>query len=168
MNVTTKATSPGGVRVHYLALLAALLVAIAPRLALAAHDAPFRASFTTEFDSVIEFPFATISVIGEGRALHMGRTTVTTTDQTVNLITGEGTATYTLTAANGDTLVLALEFLTTFEASGVTFEGTYIVIGGTGRFVGATGSGAASGSATFTGPSHGVGSFELDGTMRRH
>ncbi len=169
MNVTTCAPSSSGLRVHCLALLAVLLLAIAPRpvSARAAHEVPFRASFTTEFESVVAFPFATIAVIGEGHALHMGATTADTTDQTVNLLTGEGTATYTLTAANGDTVVLAIEFVTTFQPSGVTFEGSYVVTGGTGRFAGATGSGSASGSATFTGPSNGFGSFSVNGTISR-
>src|SRR5688572_70878 len=90
--------------IHCAALLAAFLLVIAPLSAMAAHLVPFRASFTTEFESSIEFPFASIMVTGDGHGLHMGRSTATTTDQTVNLITGEGTATYTLTAANGDTL----------------------------------------------------------------
>lgn len=167
MSVTTGSVSSRGLRVFCLTLLAALVVAMAPRQASAAHREPFRASFTTEFDSVVEFPYAIITVVGEGHALHMGATTASSTDQTVNLITGEGTATYTLTAANGDTVVLALEFQTTFVESGVTFEGTYVVIGGTGRFAGATGSGTAGGSATFTGPDNGVGSFEVSGTISR-
>ena len=48
------------------------------------------------------------------------------------------TATSTLTAANGDTIVLALEFQTTFVSEAeVTFAGSYTVAGGTGRFAGA-------------------------------
>jgi hypothetical protein len=47
----------------------------------------------------------------------------------------------------------------------VTFEGTYEVTGGTGRFAGATGSGMLIGSAVFTGPNNGVGSFTVTGTI---
>jgi hypothetical protein len=127
---------------------------------------PFRAAFITEFESVVNFPIAHISVIGQGGALHMGATKAVTTDQAVNLITGEGTATYTLTAANDDTVVLSLEVQTTFVSmSEVTFEGSYTVAGGTGRFAGATGSGSLTGSATFTGPSNGVGEFAVTGTI---
>ncbi len=93
----------------------------------------------------------------------------TTANTTItNLITGDGTATYTLIAANGDALELALDFVTTFDAGGVTFEGTNVVTGGTGRFATATGSGSASGSATFTSPDSGVGSFSITGTLSRH
>ncbi len=167
MNVTFKPIPSNSFRRICLTLLAILLVAIAPRPASAAHRVPFAAHFATEFESIVQFPFANIMVTGEGHARHMGRTTAESTDQTINLLTGEGTATYTLTAANGDTLVLALEFVTIFDESTVTFEGTYVVTGGTGRFARATGSGIASGSATFTGPDNGVGSFSLCGRISR-
>ena len=166
MRLTISATPSNRRRVHCLALLAAFTLAFAPQLAGAAKQVPFRAAFTTEFESAVEFPIAHISVIGEGRALHMGATTAVTTDQEVNLITGEATATYTLTAANGDNIVLVLEFLVTFLSDVLlTFEGSYIVAGGTGRFAGATGSGLVSGSATFTGQSNGIGSFTVAGTI---
>lgn len=55
-----------------------------------------------------------MAVIAQGHASHPGQVTTVTGDQAVNLITREGTATYTLTAANGDTAVLALEFSTVF------------------------------------------------------
>jgi len=165
MKVTTSATPSSPRRVHCLALLAAFTLAFAPQSARAGEQVPFRAAFITEFESVVEFPIAHISVIGQGRALHMGATTAVTTDQAVNLITGEATATYTLTAANGDTIVLELEFQATFLPGGVTFEGSYSVAEGTGRFAGVTGGGSVSGSATFTGPSNGVGSFTVAGTI---
>ena len=132
-----------------------------------AKDAvPFRASFTTEFSSVLEFPLVHVTVDGAGQALHMGRTRASTTNQVLNLITGAGSATYTLTAANGDTVVVELTVATEFSsATDVTFAGTYAVVGGTGRFSGATGSGWINGSATFTGPSDGIGAFALDGVI---
>jgi hypothetical protein len=143
------------------ALLAALGLGFAP----AAPEKPFHASFDTEFDSVIVGPIAHISVVGEGQALHMGKTTAVTTNQMVNLITGQASATYELTAANGDTVVLELDAATIFLPNGVTFAGSYVVTGGTGRFAGAGGVGAIEGSATFTGPSNGFGTFSLDGTL---
>jgi hypothetical protein len=153
-------------RVHCLALVAAFTLAFAPQLARGAKEVPFRAAFITEFESVVEFPTAHISVIGEGQALHMGATTAVTTNQEVNLITREAMATYTLTAANGDNVVLEFEFLVTFlTATMLSFEGSYTVAGGTGRFEGATGSGLLSGSATFTGESNGIGSFTVAGTI---
>lgn len=165
MNVTPSATPSNRLHFHCLALLAALTMAFVALPASASHPKQFRANFTTQFTSVVAFPIVHISVTGEGHALHMGRTTAVTTNQMVNLLTGAGTATYTLTAANGDTVVLEFVVATIFLPSGATFAGTYIVTGGTGRFAGATGSGSASGSATFTGPSNGVGSFAVDGTI---
>jgi hypothetical protein len=82
-----------------------------------------------------------------------------------NLLTGAASATYALTGANGDTVVLALDFQAATVQGAVTFAGTYIVTGGTGRFAGATGSGSISGSAMFQGPNSGVGSFEVHGTL---
>ena len=98
---------------------------------------------------VLEFPYLHVFVTGQGNASHLGATTAVSTDQLVNVIDGSATATYTLTGANGDTVVLAMVFQGTSIPGGVTFEGTYIVSGGTGRFAGAAGSGALEGSAVF-------------------
>ncbi len=165
MKLTISPTALSPRRVHCLALMAAFTLAFAPQLARAAKEVPFRAAFITEFKSVVEFPIAHISVIGEGQASHMGATTAVTTDQEVNLITGIATATYTLTAANGDNIVLELEFLVAFLPGLLSFEGSYTVAGGTGRFAGAIGSGLLSGSATFITPSNGIGSFTVAGTI---
>jgi hypothetical protein len=148
-----------------LAILLVVIVALAPQLTLAADQVPFSAAFATEFESVVAFPIAYIAVVGRGQGSHLGTATAVTTDQAVNLLTGVATATYTLTAANGDTVVLALEVQTTFLTGAVTFEGSYTVAAGTGRFAGATGSGSMSGSATFLGPSSGVGSFAVASTI---
>jgi hypothetical protein len=154
-------------RVTVLAVLLALVVIPAfQRPASAGALVPFHASFTTEFSSSVAFPLVHITVNGEGQALHMGRTEASTTNQVVNLITGVGTATYTLTAANGDTVRIEMAVHTEFPSStSVTFSGTYEVTGGTGRFSGATGSGTIEGSANFTSASDGVGEFTLDGIL---
>jgi hypothetical protein len=166
MKLTVSATALGPRRVLCLALMATFTLGFTPQLAWAAKEVPFRAAFITEFESIVEFPIAHISVIGEGQASHMGATTAATTDQEVNLITGSATATYTLTAANGDNIVLELEFLVTFlSAVMLSFEGSYTVAGGTGRFAGAIGSGSLSGSATFITPTNGIGSFTVAGTI---
>ena len=169
MTVTTSATPTSPRRVRGLALLTAFTLALAPQSARADDQVPFRAAFVTQFVSVVNFPIAHISVTGQGEAVHMGATTAVTTDQAVNLLTGEGTATYTLTAANGDTVVLALEVQTTFMSqSKVTFAGSYTVAGGTGRFAGATGCGSLTGSATFDDEPNsntGVGNFTVTGTI---
>jgi len=132
----------------------------------ASDQVPFRAAFSTEFTSVFVPPsFLYISVTGQGNASHMGATSAVTSDQVVDLSDGSATATYTLTGANGDTVVLTMIFQTTEIPGGVTFAGDYTVAGGTGRFYGATGSGALAGSAFFTGPNNGVGSFSVAGTI---
>ena len=72
---------------------------------------------------------------------------------------------YTLTGANGDTVILAMVFQATSIPGGVTFEGTYIVSGGTGRFAGAAGSGTLEGSAVFFDESTGAGFFSVVGMI---
>jgi len=127
---------------------------------------PFHASFTTEFSSSAAFPLVHVTVQGEGQALHMGRTEASTTNQVVNLITGVGTATYTLTAANGNVVRVEMTLHTEFPSpTSVTFSGPYEVTGGTGRFSGASGSGTVDGIANFTSASDGVGEFTMDGTI---
>ena len=69
---------------------------------------PFHANFITKVESVLEFPLLHVTVNSRGQATYMGKTTAFTDDQLVNVIDGSATATYTLTGANGDTLVLAL------------------------------------------------------------
>jgi len=167
MKATSNATLVSPRRVMYVALslMAMAALALTTQPAQADKQVPFRAAFITEFESVVEFPIAHIHVIGEGKATHLGKATAVTTDQAVDLTTGEASATYTFTAANGDTVVLEMEFETTFLPGGLTFAGTYTVTEGTGRFAGATGSGTLIGSAAFTGPSNGVGSFTVTGTI---
>ena len=149
----------------FLACFAAVFIS-APTPAVAADQVPFNASFTTEFTTEFVPPFyLRVFVTGQGNASHMGRTSAVTTDQLINLQDGSGTATYTLTAANRDTVVVAISAQNTNIPGGVMFAGDYTVSGGTGRFAGATGSGSIAGSALFTGPNNGVGSFTLVGTI---
>jgi hypothetical protein len=69
----------------------------------------------------------------------------------------------TLTAANGDTLIL-ISYDVACPTSPGTFHGTghWIVTGGTGRFSGATGQGSFEGHSDFN---QGVFSFQLTGTI---
>lgn len=118
-----------------------------------------------------EFVFTgpgTATVTGGCRYGHLGRTTCVA-QQTVfpNLdgtlaIDNEGVC----TAANGD------ELYTSFSGTGVpteegeiVFSGIETYAGGTGRFAEATGAASLSGSARFTSPSGGVGSFTLRGRI---
>jgi len=157
---------------HHLSSLTLLLVmvslvALAHQSTRADIQVPFRGDFNTTFQSVLQFPFLYVTVEGQGNVTHMGLTSAFTDDQVVNLITGSATATYTLTAANRDTVVLEMRFQVTQVPGGVTFAGDYTVTGGTGRFYGATGGGLLAGSAFFTGPNNGVGSFSVAGTISR-
>lgn len=129
------------------------------------HQVPFRATFSTEGESVVMFPNVHLTIFGQGVALHMGATTLLTTDQVLNLITLQATGTYTLTAANGDTVVLGVEVDYVIFPEGVEFSGEYTVVGGTGRFAGATGGGTLNASATFGGPVTATGSLILEGTI---
>ena len=106
-----------------------------------------------------------LEIGGEGTATHLGRTEIAGPSQ-VDVLQGTQTGTSTLTAANGDTIVIA--FAGTAEFSGpaptdpVTFQGPWVVIDGTGRFEDAAGSGTYTGSAAGT-----VGQFILEGTISR-
>lgn len=167
MKTTINATRVIPRRIMCLALSLVAMAALALRSQAADRQVPFNAAFTTVFVGEGNFPIDRITVLGQGQATPLGTATAATTNQLVNLQTGEATATYTFGAANGDTFVVEEKFQSTFDqmAGRVTFEGTYVVTGGTGRFAGATGSGTLSGSAVFTGPNNGIGSFTLLGTI---
>lgn len=153
-----------------LALLLATitLLAFAPPSARAGGEMPFHANFITQVETVVEFPFLHVTVKGRGQATYVGRTTAFTDDQLVNLIDGSGTATYTLTGKNGDTLILALVVPiggTINVDGGVIFHGSYTITGGTGRFNGATGSGVFGGTGLFLTETDGIGAFAVVGTI---
>ena len=95
-----------------LALTAATFLMAAPT-ANAGSQVPFKAVFNTEAESTVNFPIASVYVVGEGQATHLGQTLTETTDQSVNLLTGEGTATYHFVAANGDRIRARFVFTTT-------------------------------------------------------
>jgi hypothetical protein len=139
--------------------------AAAPVSARPKGQVPFTASFDTQFQINSPPPILHLTVQGEGRASHMGSSETFTNNQVVNVMTGASTATYTVIAANGDTVVFDDVFTTAPTSDGVTFAGTYTIVGGTGRFAGATGSGSVTGSAQFTGPDVGVGEFTFVGTI---
>lgn len=113
---------------------------------------PFRALFQTVpipvgscGDGCLEF-----EISGTGQATHMGRTGIQGPSQ-VNVILSVQAGTSTLTAANGDTLVIAFAGTVDFESPDptgpVSFDGTWKVIGGTGRFEDAVGGGTYNGTA---------------------
>src|SRR5262249_41074805 len=134
----------------------------------AGSEMAFHANFITQFETVVEFPLLHVTVNSRGQATYMGRTTAFTDDQLVNLIDGSGSATYTLTGVNGDTLVLALVVpigATINVDGGVIFHGSYTIAGGTGRFSGASGSGFFGGSGLFLTDTDGIGAFAVVGTI---
>jgi hypothetical protein len=167
MKTVTKliSTSLRPLSCRMLLLAAVILLAFAPQSIRAGSQVPFKAGFSTEFESTLDFPFLHVSVTGQGTASHLGKTTAVTTDQLVNLLDGSATATYTLTGANGDTLVLALNLQVTEIPGGVSFAGSYTIAGGTDRFAGATGNGSLAGTAIFLGPNNGIGLFSVEGTI---
>jgi len=85
-----------------------------------------------------QFPFDGKKQTAEGEATHVGHYTLTG-DFVVDLRFGTAAGTFTMTAANGDTLFLDMEAYadpTDFTKTVANFT----VTGGTGRFEGATGS----------------------------
>jgi hypothetical protein len=148
-----------------LTLLAAVTLVFAPQPATAKDQVPFHAAFNTVFESTLNFPIISVHVTGDGEATHLGRTATETTNQMGNILTGATTATYHFTAANGDEVVAEFDFVALPTPTGFTFTGTWEITGGTGRFTNASGSGTLEGRADFTGPTNGVGSFTMIGTI---
>jgi hypothetical protein len=104
-----------------------------------------------------------LEISGTGQATHLGRTGVAGPSQ-VNVALGQQTGTSTLTAANGDTIVIAFAGTVDFQGPNptdpVSFQGEWQVIAGTGRFE------AAEGAGTYSGTSVGaVGNLLLSGSV---
>jgi hypothetical protein len=170
MKTTTNLKSTSRRHLSSLGLLLATvtLLAFVPRSARASGEKPFHANFITQVTTVLEFPILHVTVNSRGQATYMGRTTAFTDDQIQNVIDGSGSATYTLTGKNGDTLVLALLVPvggTINVEGGVIFSGSYTITGGTGRFNGATGNGVFGGSGLFLTETDGIGAFAVVGTI---
>ena len=167
MKTTPNLKSPSRRHLPSLALQLAtvILLAFGPSSARASDELPFHANFITKVETFVEYPFLHVRVNSRGQATYMDRTTAFTDDQLVSLIDGSATATYTLTGAKGDTLILAMTFQATNVEGGVTFAGSYTVTGGSGRFEGATGSGLLSGGALFLDESNGIGAFAVVGII---
>ena len=85
------------------------------------------------FDPVAGIAYT--QVVGSGQATQLGRFTVTG-DVAADVVTGIPIGTWTLTAANGDMLFLAMGGHGIDATHGF---GAFTVTGGTGRFQGATG-----------------------------
>lgn len=140
-------------------------VCLAPSVARATEQVPFRAAYDTEFALTVNFPIGSVAVIGSGLGTHLGAFVLANTSQTVNLLTGDAVARYEFTAPNGDVLVANFQFIAVPTPTGFVFNGVWQADGGTGRFVGATGAGWVDGRADFTGPGVGIGHVEMGGTI---
>ena len=147
----------------YFSMLAVWSLVLSGFSVWAGGQVPFKASFSTEFTSVAAYPLVYVQVAGAGQASHLGSTLIGSTDQIVDLSTGIVTATYWLTAANGDQLAVSLLVHATFVPDGLAISGGWTALGGTGRFANATGGGDLEGFATFTGPDTGVDHFQMTG-----
>lgn len=161
----TNSASSKPMRVCCISFVAALLLATAPQPARATDQVPFRGVFDTVVELTLNFPMLNADITGLGIATHMGLTTCETTDQALNVLNNEGTATYYFTAANGDQIVVEFEFTAPPTPTGVTLSGTWEITGGTGRFANASGSGTMDGWATVTSPTTGVGQFTMSGKI---
>src|SRR5262245_20706031 len=109
-----------------------VLVAVAGFLATPAQaslQVPFKAAFDTVAESSVEFPIASVHVVGQGVATRLGLAVTETTDQQVNLLTGQGTATYHFLAANGDGIEVAFVFtaIPLEAAPGLALAGTWTI-----------------------------------------
>ncbi len=121
-------------------LLAAIaLAAVISQPAMARGPVPFKGTYeSSEFAGGGTFPVFLQVLGGSGNATHLGRFTVEAQWQ-VNVLTGIGVGTFTLTGANGDTLV-GTATGTSVILDGVAYiTETCMITGGTGRFAGATG-----------------------------
>jgi hypothetical protein len=127
-------------RLYGFSVLVAVLAALrmsAPATA-AGKQVPFKGRSSGVVSAVGFDPVAGIAytrVEGEGQATHVGHFTVTG-DVAVDVATGIPQGTWTLTAANGDMLFLAMGGHGIDQTHGF---GAFTVVGGTGRFEGATG-----------------------------
>ena len=156
---------------------AALCLAFAAPATAADPTRPFRGSFTTVDSYDLTHPgcpsdaFLKADIIGRGQFQHLGLTRIHMTHCTwLNLETGAGwtdVGEMTLTAANGDTLLL--HYQATFQmdpwpdfVTSTVDSIPWTVVGGTGRFEHASGSG---GGTNFAVMAAGTATYWLSGTI---
>jgi hypothetical protein len=89
---------------------------------------------TTGFDPVAMIVHTRVEA--QGQATHLGRFTATAVAD-IDVVTGDAHGTWTLTAANGDTLFV--EFEASAGSGSTDGVGNFTITGGTGRFDGASG-----------------------------
>jgi len=127
---------------------------------------PFHGSLNATDTDTLAFPFLTVHLTGTGNATFLGAYAATF-DFRVNLSTPTvpATGTFTLTAANGDTIVGSLLGRATIANGVATVVETATITGGTCRFADATGSFTVARTVV---QATGISSGSFDGTIDLH
>ena len=120
----------------HLPMAAMFLAAVLAGPAAARNQVPFKGqssgiATTESFDPVAGIAYSRVE--GEGQATHLGHFMVTG-DVAVDVATGVPQGTWTLTAANGDTLTASFTGQSQIAAPLVTIVETATVTGGTGPY----------------------------------
>jgi hypothetical protein len=126
-------------------IMAALLLTATIASPALAQEVPFRGTVEgIDSDAGGTFPVFDRSLSGRGQASLLGRLTLTAEWQ-INVLTDpvEGVGSFTLTAANGDTLFGTSTGLGVVVGGFAYIQETHTITGGTGRFADATGTFAA-------------------------
>lgn len=122
-------------------IAAALLVGLAGPVS-ARDQIPFKGTLSgTAVVTPLNPPIVAVTIDATGTATHLGRFTLVA-PHVVNQATLVGVGTYTITAANGDTITADLAGTAAMvePPNVIAITETATVTGGTGRFAGATGS----------------------------
>ena len=121
-------------------ITAMLVVAALASPALAQHAVPFRGTMQTmEVDTGFEFPLAGKALEGRGQATHFGKFKLVA-DFAVNVTNSTAAGTFTMTAANGDSISGTSLGVGTLEDGIARITETYTITAGTGRFTSTSGS----------------------------
>ena len=123
-----------------IAMTVALVAVLGPgAIARGTHTVPLKGSLDgTVVISPQSPPFAFVVITASGTGTHVGHFTLQM-PHLVNFGTATGDGTFTLTAANGDTLTGTFTGQADTSAPIFEIEETGTINGGTGRFAGATG-----------------------------
>jgi hypothetical protein len=127
---------------------------------------PFHGTLEASDTDTISFPFLSVHLTGTGNATHLGHYTATF-DFRVDLRTPTSPAvgSFTLTAANGDTIFGDLLGRASISNGIATVVETATITGGTGRFADATGSFTVARTVV---QATGLSSGSFDGTIDLH
>lgn len=126
--------------VRSLIILTVSVICLVSPLTAAVQDRPFKGRIVVQF---VATPTANPFIFNEvanasGNATHVGRFTKVTSD-TFNVVTGEVTGSFTMTAANGDLLTGHYVDYVIRGATTFSWNLDSTITGGTGRYANATG-----------------------------